>query len=92
MAMSAGPAAAKIEAAGRRGQAALHLAEGPLQKLAIAGIIHLVVVAVIDRLLTRGIQVLYRIQPDQLAGPAAMVQLAGHRQLIGIGGAAERAG
>ncbi len=85
--------AAKIEATGRSWHPAQHLAKCPHQKGAITGIIHPVVVTVIDRLLRRLIQMIRLIQPDQLAREAAMIALARHRQgitaMAGTQGAAD---
>ena len=73
-------AAAKIEAAGRRRHPGQHLAKGTHQKGPVAGIVHPVVVPVIDRLLGPLVQVVRLVHPDQLARQAAVIALARHRQ------------
>ncbi|MNO92534.1 hypothetical protein D3C76_841120 [compost metagenome] len=83
--------AAEIEAAGRRAHPGEHLTEGAHQKAAITGIVHLVVVPVIDRLLGLIVQVIRLIQPDQLARQATVIALARHRQGVAVASRAEGA-
>ena len=73
-------ATAKVEAAGRGRHPRQHLPEGAHQKAPITGIVHPVVVPVIDRFLGPLVQVVRLVHPDQLARQAAVIALARHRQ------------
>ncbi|MNG01245.1 hypothetical protein D3C84_842140 [compost metagenome] len=83
--------AAKIEATGRRAHPGEYFTEGAHQKTAITGIVHPVVVPVIDRLLGRIVQMIRLIQPDQIARQTTVIAFARHRQGVTVASRAEGA-